>query len=161
MPGRDRVEDASFHRFIGDLPLGPLTDRSVGACRDLAGERDELAELLWGKAGGRPGTRGVREPRLHARGCGRVRGRARQPAFAPEAGGLHIDAEVASHLGIVLSGGGHENDPAAQGDLLRGQMAVHQRFQRLSLRIGQGDGAGAGSTGRSHRGHRSFLSRPS
>jgi len=66
------------------------------------------------------------------------------PAIPPGPGGGDRDGQGAGDLGVVQAVGGGQDDPGAEGDLLRRGVASDERLEVVPLRLGEDDGGRLG-----------------
>ena len=121
---------------MGDGTFGPL--------RGLAGQGDDLTDLLGGDPGRPPRPRGVRQPLLRTEFVQGERPEG-HPAGAPEPDGVTGHAAGLSDPGVALALGGGEDDAGAEGDLLRRGMTPQEGLEGVVLLGGELDGKGLGS----------------
>jgi hypothetical protein len=122
---------------VGDGPFGLL--------RGLAGQGDDLADLLGGDPGRPPRAWGVGQSLLRAQFLQRD-GLEGHPAGAPESDGVEGHAAGPSDPGVALAFGGGEDDAGAEGDLLGRGMAPQEALEGVVVLVGEFDGKGLGST---------------
>jgi hypothetical protein len=144
MAGRDPVRDAPLDDLVGHLPPAPVGNGATRPGGGLAGQGDDLADLLGGDPGRAAGVRGVGQALLDAEV--RVGDAAEaDPAVAPEPGRHGGRAQLAGDPGVIQAVIGGQDDPGAEDELLRGRMPPGERLQRLPLGVGQGHGGGPGT----------------
>jgi len=119
-------------------------DGAFGLLRGLAGQGDDLADLLGGDPGRPPGPWGVGQPLLHAQFVQGERPEG-HPAGAPEPDGIEGHAAGPSDPGVALAFGGGEDDVGAEGDLLGRGMAPQEGVEGVALLVSEFDGKGLGS----------------
>src|SRR5262249_61539099 len=100
MPRRDRINNASADDFIRQFAVAPVTDRSTGVGRLLAGQRDDLAHLLRGELRWCTRSWTISQPFSDAELFQRHSSKL-QPAPAPVAWRLVINAHLPSNLQVV------------------------------------------------------------
>jgi hypothetical protein len=140
----DGFDDAASGDLVGDLAARPVGDGPLGLLRGLAGQGDDLTDLLGGDPGRSPGPRGVGQSLLHAQVVqgDRLEG---HPASAPEPDGIEGHGTGLGDPGIALALGGGQDDPGAEGDLLRRGMTPQESLEGVALLVGEFNGKGLGS----------------
>jgi hypothetical protein len=123
--------------FVSEFTTAPLADRASAFGRRLTGQRDDLADLFRGNAGGLTGTWGIGQAVFERQ----IRQRDRlesEPAGAPGTDSIDLHIQETGDLGIVKAGIGSKNDASAQGELLRGGMPTDQVVQRQAFAASKG-----------------------
>jgi hypothetical protein len=113
-----------FIRYFAPCPVG---DWSFVFLRWLAGQGFDLAALVSRDATRRSWTRGISQTLFRTQ-VGQSNRLQRHPPPTPQAHGVDGDALFCMDRIIRLALGGSQNDPRAQGDLLRGSMPPYQLF---------------------------------
>ena len=121
-----------------------MGDRSLGLLRGLAGQGDDLTDLLGGDPGRPPRPWGVGQPLF---GAEFVQGERPEghPAGAPEPDGVEGHAARLSDPGIAVALGGGQDDAGAEGDLLGRGMAPQEGVEGFALLVGEFNREGLGS----------------
>jgi hypothetical protein len=119
-------------------------DGSFGLLRGLAGQGDDLTDLLGGDAGRPPRPWGIGQPLLHTQ---LVRGDRLEghPAGTPEPDGVEGHGAGLSDPGIALTLGGGQDDPGAEGDLLGRGMTPQEGVKGVVLLVRGFNEEGPGS----------------
>jgi hypothetical protein len=141
----DGLDDPPADDLVSDLAARPVGDGALGLPRGLAGQGDDLTDLLGGDPGRPPRPRGVGQSLLRAQFVQGERPE-RHPAGAPEPDGVEGHAAGLSDPGIALALGGGEDNPGAEGDLLRCGMAPQEGLEGVVLLVAEFNGKGLGST---------------
>jgi hypothetical protein len=125
VPRRDRINDASAYDFVRQFAVAPLTDRSAGVGRLLAGQRDDLAHLLRGELRWGTGSRAIGQPfsdaELFQRHVSKL-----QPAPSPVARGLIVNTQLSSNLQVVPPIPSQKHDLRSQRQLLTRRKGAYQ-----------------------------------
>ena len=128
MPGRDLIDDATRSDLVGNLSTTPLADRATGRLRRLAGQSDNLADLLGGDVRRGSWSGRIRQALLHGEILQRHRLQP-QPAGSPQTNGLYMHPQLASDLGVVSSVCGSHDDACSYGNLLGCRVTPNQGVQ--------------------------------
>lgn len=117
------LDDAALLEFVGDLAPSPLANRATGALRCFAGNSLDLADHLIAERARFARTRRIGQALDYTQvvQAGRLE---KQPALAPEADRIDVEAKQTGNLAIVEAIGGFEHNSCTQGQLLRGRMAA-------------------------------------
>ena len=138
MPWGDAGHDAAAHDLIGQFPGAPLADRAVGVGRNLAGQRDDLADLFGRDPRRTAGLGRIRQAFGHAP-FGQWGPRTGAPARPPLAGGIYIQVESARNLLGAQPFGRQKHDAGAHRQLLPARARPHQALELGPLLFGQYD----------------------
>jgi hypothetical protein len=101
-----------------------MTDWNIERYRVLAGQGDDLADLLGRERRRCAGARGVAQAGRHTGRCCRI-----QPSAAPMTGRLAPYSQPSRGLVDPKAGCGEQNDPGSFRQLLRSRMGSDQRIQ--------------------------------
>ena len=146
--GRDRRDDVARDHLVGPLVRRPVGDRPAGLLGGLAGDGEDLGDLLGGEFAGGAGPGLIGEDRLdgpaeRGAGLGALDGdeavEGARPASPPESDGALGQADLLGDLVVAAALKGEQDEGGAWSEPGRSRDGVPQGLKDLLLRFGDRD----------------------